>query len=148
MKRRRLLPWWLTALLAAAAVALVAIGTASLLRPHWVFGSEGYRTVARLPIGLFGAAAVALGGGLALNLFRGQADLLRASLASHLAAAALFAPVITFNVGAVDGLKKATGITGMMLAFAVVGLVSVPAVIAMRYLRQDEGQPTRFRRRL
>jgi len=128
---------WIRGLAVAGAVFAVVVG----LAPHLVFGSESYRTVARLPMALLAGAALAVSGSLALAVSRNNRDELHASIRTTLLWMILVPPALTYNIGALDGLKECYGVT----AFGLMGLLILgaggPLLAALLVTRSPQERP-------
>jgi hypothetical protein len=118
-------PRWVRWIVGAFGLATLTFGTLCFLDAPLLFGPDAYRTLARVPIGLLGAAASGLGVAALHACFRGDARAVRSIAIAMFTAAACVPPVVAFNIGAFDRIDT-SGARTLSIVFGFVAFVATP----------------------
>jgi MFS family permease len=136
-------PRWTRAIVGVLALATVAFGAMCFLAAPTLFGADAYRTLARVPIGLLGAAATGLGTAALFTSIKGDARGMRSLVIAMFVAAAFVPSVVGFNIGAFDRIDTA-GMRTLSLVLAFVVSVAMPLHACLLVLNRlvKSGEPT------
>jgi hypothetical protein len=127
------IPGWVTVILVASALADVAFGFTCFFASPVLFGSDAYRTLARVPIGLLAATAIGIGTSTLFATITRDRHGMRIAAMCLFVSAACVPPVVGFNIGAFDridtsGVRTASIVCLFVFAVALPQLASLLAL--------------------
>jgi hypothetical protein len=118
-------PHWTRAIVGALGLTTLVFGALCFFASPLLFGVDAYRTLARVPIGLLGAAALGLGAAGLLVAVKGEPHGMRSLVIAMFVTAAFVPPVVGFNIGAFDRIDT-SGAPTLTVVLAFVALVATP----------------------
>jgi len=128
-------PAWIRITVALVGGAGLVLSAMCFLASDAMFGTDAFRTLARVPIGLLGATCFGIGAMAIVAAFQADILVLRSAAGTLFLAAALVPMVFVYNVGAFDQVDTA-GSRTFVLSALVIACVCVPLLLTLLVLHR------------
>lgn len=128
-------PHWVCGIVGTLGLGTLTFGMLCFFAAPLLFGPDAYRTLARVPIGLLGAAASGFGVAALRAAFRNDPRDLRSLAIAMFTAAALVPPVVAFNIGAFDRIDT-SGARTLLIVLGFVAFVTTPLHACLLVLKR------------
>jgi hypothetical protein len=128
-------PGWIRITVGLVGGAGLVLSAVCFLAADLVFGADGFRTLARVPIGLLGATCFGIGAMAIVAALGRDILVLQFSVRTLFLAAALVPMVFVYNVGAFDQVDTA-GSRTLVLSALVIACVCLPLLLSLLVLHR------------
>jgi len=128
-------PGWIRITVGLVGGASLVLSAVCFLAADLVFGADGFRTLARVPIGLLGATCFGIGATAIVAALGRDILVLQFSVRTLFLAAALVPMVFVYNVGAFDQVDTA-GSRTFVLSALIIACVCLPLLLSLLVLHR------------
>ena len=128
-------PGWIRITVGLVGGAGLVLGAVCFLAADVIFGTEAFRTLARVPIGLLGATCFGIGAMAIVAALQARILVLQFAARTLFLAAALAPMVFVYNVGAFDQVATA-GSRTFALSAVVIACVCLPLLLSLLVLHR------------
>ena len=128
-------PGWIRITVGLVGGACLVLSAVCFLAADLVFGADGFRTLARVPIGLLGATCFGIGAMAIVTTLEPDILVLQFSVRTLFLAAALVPMVFVYNVGAFDQVDTA-GSRTFVLSALIITCVCLPLLLSLLVLHR------------
>jgi len=128
-------PGWIRITVGLVGGASLVLSAVCFLAADLVFGADGFRTLARVPIGLLGATCFGIGAMAIVAALGRDILVLQFSVRTLFLAAALVPMVFVYNVGAFDQVDTA-GSRTFVLSALIIACVCLPLLLSLLVLHR------------
>jgi hypothetical protein len=128
-------PGWIRITVGVGGGAGLVLSATCFLASDIMFGTDAFRTLARVPVGLLGAACFGIGARAIVVAFQADILVLQSAARALFLATALAPMVLVYNVGAFDQVDTA-GSRTFALSALVIACVCVPMLLSLLVLHR------------
>ena len=126
---------WIRITVGLVGAAGLVLSAVCFLTADVIFGADAFRTLARVPIGLLGAACFGIGAMAVVAALHGRILVLQFAARTLFLATALVPMVFVYNVGAFDQVDTA-GTRTFALSALVIACVCLPLLLSLLVLHR------------
>jgi hypothetical protein len=128
-------PGWIRITVGLVGAAGLVLSAVCFLTADVIFGADAFRTLARVPIGLLGAACFGIGAMAIVAALQADVLVLQFAARTLFLATALVPMVFVYNVGAFDQVDTA-GSRTLVLSALVIACVCLPLLLSLLVLHR------------